>query len=129
MFDPLRSLSYVSTPTRPFDTDALFELANGAARSNALNGITGLLLFNGHRFCQTAEGGVDAIALLMERLLADPRHENLTVLSDQVIDARRFGMWRMRPIHLVSGADHVDPIVSRHLSGVDPHRWFWAKAA
>lgn len=125
MLDPLRSLTYVSTPTQPFDPEELHVLANEAARLNALEGITGLLIFNGQRFCQTVEGGVDSIDLLLARLRRDPRHRKLTVTADGIIEARSFGTWRMRALYLAASTD-IDSFVSDHLAKVDPHRWFGA---
>jgi hypothetical protein len=127
MIDPLRSLTYVSTPCQPFNSEELHALSTESSRHNALNGITGMLVFNGRRFCQTIEGGVDAVDHLLARLRCDPRHKSLIVASDDIIDVRRFGSWRMRALYLMSeNASDIEPHVREHLETVDPHRWFWA---
>ncbi len=127
MIDPLRSLTYVSTPCQPFDAEELHVLSTEASRLNALDGVTGLLVYNGRRFCQTIEGGVDAIDHLLRRLHRDPRHTNLVVASDDIIEVRRFGTWRMRALYLMSeNPADIEPHVREHLETVDPHRWFWA---
>ncbi|NNM76302.1 BLUF domain-containing protein [Sphingomonas sp. ID1715] len=67
-----------------------------AGRLNALDGITGLLVFNGERFCQTIEGAPEAIENLVERLKRDPRHEDFAVLDDGDVPTRRFRSWDMQ---------------------------------
>ena len=55
----------------------------GAARQrNASEGITGLLVFDGLRFCQHLEGPPDPVQRLMRRLQADRRHTDVRGLLD-----------------------------------------------
>jgi hypothetical protein len=87
-------------------SDAEFtHLGLEAARLNALDGITGLLVYNGERFCQTVEGAPAAIDSLMERLQADSRHHDLAVIDDAVIPQRRFRSWDMQLLALPSERD------------------------
>ncbi|MGJ7580172.1 BLUF domain-containing protein [Variovorax sp. RHLX14] len=62
----------------------------GQARArNAERGITGLLVFDGSRFCQHIEGPPDAVDALMSRISHDPRHLDVRVLfSGQRLERR-----------------------------------------
>lgn len=92
----LRSVTYVSEITDEMSDADFLQLGVTAARLNALDGITGLLVFNGRRFCQTVEGSSDALDHLLGRLKQDPRHDSIQVIEDQPIDARRFRSWDMQ---------------------------------
>jgi hypothetical protein len=92
----LRSLTYCSRAVQPFDDEDFRRLGLEAARLNALDGVTGLLVFNGGSFCQTIEGAPEAIGDLAERLRRDARHRDFTVLSDLPIGERRFRSWDMQ---------------------------------
>lgn len=92
----LRTVTYVSQAKQPFAEDDFQRLGVEAARLNALDGITGLLVYNGTSFCQTIEGFGPAIDDLIGRLRRDPRHSGFTVLSEEVIENRRFRSWDMQ---------------------------------
>ena len=96
MPDRLRSLTYVSRATSPMSETEFMQLGLEAGRLNALDGITGLLVFNGERFCQTVEGAPNGIDDLLARLDRDPRHCDLEVLSDEEVEVRRFRSWDMQ---------------------------------
>jgi hypothetical protein len=76
--------------------DAFNLLGLEASRLNALDGVSGLLVFNGTSFCQTIEGAPDAIDALMERLQRDPRHRDIRIIADESIRERRFRSWDMQ---------------------------------
>jgi hypothetical protein len=92
----LRSVTYSSRAILPLTEAAFWQLGLEAARLNALDGITGLLVFNGARFCQTIEGSPEAVEDLIKRLKRDPRHEELEILSDEAVEDRRFRSWDMQ---------------------------------
>jgi hypothetical protein len=83
------------------------ELAAGGAaeidqicRQSRLNNqrdrITGVLVFDGHAFCQFVEGAEPAIAALRDRLERDPRHRAMRVLQfGRTPWPRRFTSWRL----------------------------------
>ena len=53
----------------------------GQARArNAEHGITGLLVFDGSRFCHHLEGPLHAVDALMNRIADDRRHADVRVL-------------------------------------------------
>lgn len=92
----LRSLTYVSQAAESVSAVDFVQIGLEAGRLNALDGITGLLVYNGERFCQTIEGAPEAIQNLLERLERDPRHDEINVLSDEMIEQRRFRSWDMQ---------------------------------
>jgi len=94
----LRCVLYVSTAragiTRP-DVDAIVAESR---RNNAVDAITGLLLFNGSNFMQLIEGEPEPLGGLMRRLYADPRHDGLVKLVDRPIGRRACERWAMQPV-------------------------------
>lgn len=63
---------------------------------NRDHGLTGLLVFDGERFCQHIEGDRDAVLLLADRIAADKRHQQFTILhQDFAGPDRRFSDWHL----------------------------------
>ena len=62
---------------------------------NQANGITGALLFTSLGFAQVLEGRREAVESLFERIGADPRHSDVTVLSFTPAERRSFPDWSM----------------------------------
>lgn len=69
-------------------------LAN-ARRCNVSRGVTGALLFTEGTFVQALEGDREHVRSTYERILGDPRHGEVEVLSTQFTDRRRFKEWSM----------------------------------
>ncbi len=86
----LYEVLYVSTlaPEQPLSVVA--EIAGRARHVNAELGVTGLLIFDGQRFCQQLEGPQKAVLKLIERIRSDPRHTNVEVLHHGPLTGRRF---------------------------------------
>ena len=72
--------------------------------------ITGALLFDGKAFTQVLEGPADAIEETFERLQCDPRHSDVTLLENRLIDERHFTAWSMA---------FADPSVVQALPGAN----------
>jgi hypothetical protein len=68
-----------------------------------LDGITGLLVFNGTHFLQIVEGAEDAIEDLVERLRKDPRHNGFEIRDRRKVDARSFPDWSMELVRVNAG--------------------------
>lgn len=81
---------YVSTlaPDQPLSVVA--DIAGRARTRNASLGITGLLIFDGMRFCQQLEGPQKEVLKLTERIRNDPRHTGVEVLHHGPLAERRF---------------------------------------
>lgn len=83
-------LLYVSTidPTAP--TSVVADIAAKARVWNLQHELTGLLIFDGMRFCQQIEGPQKEVLALIERISADARHSNVTIFHHGQLSQRRF---------------------------------------
>ena len=86
----LYEVLYVSTlaPDQPLSVVA--EVAARARLVNVQLDITGLLVFDGQRFCQQLEGPQKAVLKLIERIRNDPRHINVEIVHNGPLAGRRF---------------------------------------
>ena len=91
----LKSLAYTSLARPDLSSADVRAIHQTARHLNALDGVTGLLIYNGRQFLQVIEGAESAINDLLQRLRADPRHSGLTVESQRFIDDREFPDWAM----------------------------------
>ena len=83
--------AYRLTTFAALDTlDTLAEIAAKARQVNAELDVTGLLIFDGQRFCQQLEGPQKAVLKLIERIRNDPRHVNVEVVHNGPLAGRRF---------------------------------------
>ncbi len=64
-------------------------VAQARAR-NAADGLTGLLVFDGMRFCQHFEGPSRQVLRLLSRLETDPRHTQIRVVYEGPLAQRRY---------------------------------------
>lgn len=92
----LKCVTYTSLAALDFDEDQLRSIHAAARDLNGIDGISGLLLFNGTHFLQWIEGPPDAIDDLIERLRSDPRHSGFEIRDQRMADERMFGDWTMR---------------------------------
>lgn len=91
----LKSLTYTSLAQHSLSADDVDAVHQTARHLNALDGITGLLVYNGRNFLQVIEGAESAIDDLYRRLLADLRHSDLQVQDERYIEPREFPEWAM----------------------------------
>lgn len=91
----LRSIVYVSTASRPMDSDELEKLLVEARRLDRQNGITGVLLHSEGNFMQCFEGPEEAVQSTYRRILASSRHKALIELMNDPILHRTFSAWEM----------------------------------
>ena len=87
-------LVYVSDVLATADFELAALVSQSRAR-NAVLAITGALIFTGYRFAQYIEGPDAAVVLLMKSIVADNRHENVTVIASGAIEQRRFADWTL----------------------------------
>ncbi len=66
-----------------------------ARRFNDQNGITGFLLSTEKAFAQVLEGPRDKVAEAYGRIVVDPRHTTLRLLSEKPITVCSFAGWAM----------------------------------
>ena len=88
----LQLLYISSAASRVVDLDALLAQAQA---NNARAEVTGLLYTDGKRFLQAIEGPVRTVEDTFLRIIADPRHRSLVLLSRRLTDKREFGPWAM----------------------------------
>ncbi len=117
----LKVLTYTSWARAGIRADEVESILASARINNPLEGITGVLIFNGDSFMQILEGGEAAIDGLVERLRRDPRHSNMSVRDEQPIDERTFPDWSMAYLRLQDGVFEGEQAVERALRrGLSP---------
>ena len=93
--EPLFTLLYVSELAQ-HDAGDVERICRVSRDNNERDGITGLLVFDGHSFCQFVEGPHDEIARLLARVERDTRHVRMRVLHHgPAVGGRRFPDWRL----------------------------------
>jgi len=98
----LRSLVYTSHAALDLQPTDLELIHRTARENNALNGVTGLLVFNGTHFLQVIEGAESAINDLLERLRRDRRHAGVEIHDERTIENRSFPDWSMELVRVES---------------------------
>ena len=84
---------YTSRARRAFSPGDLSDLGDFASAINQGVGITGLLVFDGYSFIQALEGERSAVATVMDRILKDPRHDNIVFFKHTETYRRQFDQW------------------------------------
>jgi hypothetical protein len=117
----LKSLTYTSLASLDLTSDDLEAIHRIARDLNAIDGITGLLVFNGTHFLQAIEGAEQAIDDLVERLRRDPRHSSVEVRDTRIVEQRSFPDWSMELVRVSSGYfEAKDTVSDRIPSSVTP---------
>jgi hypothetical protein len=88
-------LTYISTAREGVGLPECQDILEEARAGNALNGVTGLLLFNSRRFVQVLEGEEQAVRATYALIEQDPRHFGLVVVGEEYVEAHQFGQWAM----------------------------------
>lgn len=99
----LKTLTYTSRARLDLSAQDLADIHHSARTLNSLDGVTGLLLFDGTRFLQIIEGSEEAIDNLIARLRRDPRHSAVEVRDERLIDTRSFPDWSMELVRVSAG--------------------------
>ncbi|MGC1173629.1 BLUF domain-containing protein [Polaromonas sp.] len=86
----LHEVLYISTLAPESPVKVVSQIAAQARRGNEAAGITGLLIFDGMRFCQQIEGPRKEVLALIQRIRLDSRHTGMEVLHQGPLEARRF---------------------------------------
>lgn len=87
---PLHEVLYVSTLSPDSPVKVVSQIAVKARIANEAAGVTGLLVFDGMRFCQQIEGPRKQVLALIERIRQDPRHVKVEILHHGPLAERRF---------------------------------------
>jgi hypothetical protein len=117
---PLKSLTYTSLAGLDLQASDLEEIHRSAREINALEGITGLLIFNGTHFLQIVEGARDAIEDLVERLRRDVRHSGIEVRDERLVERRSFPDWSMQLVRVSASYFQAKEAVTDRLPEATP---------
>jgi len=93
-------LLYASRAAEAFDVDAMNAIVRQSKANNQALGVTGMLCFSGNLFMQVLEGGRGPVNRLYNRIVSDPRHTDVELLSYEEISERRFAGWSMGQVNL-----------------------------
>jgi hypothetical protein len=89
-------LVYTSVLAPASDVRCVADIVRRSRSYNLANGISGVLVFDGERFCQHLEGEQEAVLLLAAKIAGDSRHQQFRVLHQGSIgQQRRFGEWSL----------------------------------
>ena len=99
----LKTVTYTSRARLDLGEDDLRRIHEEARHLNALDGITGLLAFDGARFLQIIEGAEEAIDDLIERLRGDTRHTAFEIRDERMVATRSFPEWSMEMCRVSAG--------------------------
>ena len=98
----LKSLTYTSLASLDLTGEDVESILRTARELNAIEGITGLLVFNGTHFMQIVEGSAQAVDDLVDRLRRDRRHSGVEVRDERAIEHRFFADWTMELVRVKS---------------------------
>ncbi len=93
-------LLYASRATEIQSQDELLRILSQSKANNPESGITGVLCSSGPIFLQALEGGRMQVNALYNHIAADPRHEDVVILSYEEISERKFSGWSMGVVNL-----------------------------
>ncbi|WP_066273404.1 BLUF domain-containing protein [Hydrogenophaga palleronii] len=90
----------------------LSQIIHTARSFNAAHGITGMLVFDGERFCQFIEGPPHAINSLVPRLRIDARHTDFTEIDSPASATQRlYPTWSMG-YAVLDGVSYLDDLLA-----------------
>ena len=82
----LKEKIYTSTAIIPDTSQILSE----AIQRNRQHNVTGILIYNGKHFMQLLEGPEQEVEYIYQKIIRDPRHDNLELWSDILVPERSF---------------------------------------
>ena len=99
----LARLIYFSVQNGVGDAD-IQNILDAARANNSLDGITGVLVYNGRHFLQILEGDRARVTKRFASILKDKRHKDVELIDFSLIKERRFPQWTMQYV----GASELD---------------------
>jgi hypothetical protein len=116
----LKSLTYTSLASFDLEGEDIEAIHAKARELNALDGISGLLVFNGTHFLQIIEGSHAAVDDLVERLRRDPRHSALEVRDERDVETPAFPDWSMELVRVTTDRFQASDTVAERLPPTVP---------
>ena len=114
MSAPHHQLLYVSHLVSGVRYDVFAAICQISRKNNAERSLSGVLLFDGHRFCQLLEGPRQSLAQTRQSIASDPRHESMTSLVDRSLagettqDAWTAGYCEADDLDVLVGPERLD---------------------
>jgi Sensors of blue-light using FAD len=111
---PHHQLLYLSHLVASVRYEVFSAICHVSRRRNVDLSLTGVLLFDGHRFCQLLEGPQASVELVRQSIANDPRHEFMTVLVDRpqagstTLDVWQAGYCGPFELDLLVGPERID---------------------
>jgi hypothetical protein len=91
----MKRLIYSSNSSENVDFKIVGEILTHAMNRNKEIGITGMMVYDGHRFLQCIEGDETVVDELWQKLTKDTRHHSLYIHGTEFDDKRLFPEWNM----------------------------------
>lgn len=93
---PLHCFLYHSQIADAASISCVADIVRTARSFNKTVGITGMLVFDGQRFCQYIEGPAEPLQTLIDSIARDPRHKAFTPQHhSECSGERRYANWSM----------------------------------
>lgn len=92
----LYRIIYKSVPTISITEEFLFSIFGSSEKFNIPEKITGLLLSTDKHFLQVIEGEKKVLNQLYHNIARDTRHDQIELLSYEMIETRVFSEWGMK---------------------------------
>ncbi len=90
-----RAIAYVSRAVAGLTNEDLDRLLVDARAHNKVQGVTGVLLYDGSRFFQYLEGSPQSVERIYSRIVSSYMHTGLEVLFDNQVPDAYFSQWHM----------------------------------
>jgi len=102
---------------QPDNVEELDKIFRASIRNNKRVGLTGCLAHPDGHFVQVIEGRRAEVASLMQRLVVDPRHDEVAVLGRWTPSSRIFSNWAMARPDLTSLQEKAFRLIDKEGSG------------
>jgi len=101
----MKCISYVSKVTSKANgisvPTGLSEIFRASRKKNAILGVSGILSYRNGYYIQILEGPANSVDQIYEKIKADNRHTNVTLLFETSITERSFPQWSMKLLQSV----------------------------
>src|ERR1700758_2044623 len=92
----MHAIAYVSAASRSLLDEQIDRIVSESRRLNAINGITGVLVYCDGTFMQYIEGDEAAVMETFARIRASASHRHISELMNHPILEREFADWALR---------------------------------
>jgi hypothetical protein len=110
----MRHLIYTSRALHQFSTADLKKLLMRSRLNNGATNVTGMLIYRDGTFLQALEGDEQSVREVFNRIEADERHSEVSILTDQPSPGgqRLFGKWSMGFANAASNAQVLNGFIN-----------------